>query len=168
MNWYFYQTNNCKIIADFFDFNKILYTPINLWDNHLDGGRHDITQELLTATKSGLIMSIDVLNNLLDWPITRQHVINFLCNNNYIWAWCDIDGFNITGRGQKNLVDIDTLIPKNKLSIFIDALPSNNHSILKLCNINIKIIKHNWFMKLPRIFSACERNSSRFLASLRV
>jgi len=165
MKWCIYQTANCNIIEDFLNFNEIDYQLADLWDEDLDFGHHNIPPDLLLSSNNVLIISIDILIDLLDWPVSRQNVTKFL-HNNYVWVWSDADGFTGANPHKEKLIDLDLLVPKDRLRIFIDAEPSKEHYINRLQNILVIKIKYGRFMKLARINNARlhkESNSKDFL-----
>jgi hypothetical protein len=161
MNWYIYQTNRCNFIEDFFVFKKFNYQLINLWDPELDYGHHFIPNDLLSSTNNVLIISVEVLSDLLSWSVSLQQIVNFINNNNHICVWNDLDALGTVNYNKKILIDLDSLIKKDRLHIFIDARLNDNHVLKQLQNINLIEIVHNRFMSPIRIASpGYEKNSS--------
>jgi hypothetical protein len=155
MNWYIYQNDNVTVLSEYFDFNLIKYKVIDLWHNYETvGGENNLTEELLSATNSGLVISGDVFNELISQTSSRQPLLDFLGRNNHIWVWSNIDGFNFINAGKDSIIKFDAEAPNDRICIFIDGEPFHNHWSHNLKNIRIQETKYNWLMRTSRIFNA--------------
>jgi hypothetical protein len=155
MKWHIYQTARCNIIENFLIFNEIKYELVNLWDSESEHRNHHIPDKLVSSTDNVLVISIEVLSNLLDLSVSKQNIIDFLNNNNHIFVWTDKDVLDTLNYNKKRLTNLDLLLPKNKLHIFVDAIPSNTNNINQLKNIQIIKITYNQYMSLARAQNAC-------------
>jgi hypothetical protein len=156
MKWYVCQDGRLTVISEYFDYNLIEYKFLDLWHDDPDGGGHnDISEELLTATNSGLIVSGYLFNDLLSQEPSRQRLLDFLNRDNILWVGNDSDGFWFLNEGKDNIIKFDELVPNNKLCFFIDGNPYQDHWCYRLKNIQILETKYHMTMKqIPRIFNA--------------
>ena len=64
-------------VIDYFTFNFIPYTQIDLWDNDIDMGRHTMNNSLLEKSNTLLVINGDIFLSLCDWDYSRQQLIKF-------------------------------------------------------------------------------------------
>jgi hypothetical protein len=155
MDWYICQDDKLTVISEYFDFNLIEYEFLDLWHNDPNGGGYnDIPENFRSVNNTGVIVSGYLFNELLSQESSRQHLLDFLNCNNILWVWTNYDAFWCINMGKDNLIEFDTVAPKNKICIFSDGTPYTDHWSHQLKNIQIQETRFNRSMLAPRIFNA--------------
>ena len=151
-------------LTEYFDFNQIEYKLDDLWNPNLDTyGRNELTSDILNNGPTLLILSGNIFLKLCRWEPSVTQLIKFCSKNNKIWVWDDIDSLIGAIANQKIISKLDSHIPCDVISIFVDGEISNCHPLTELKNIQIKTFPYNFFLHQPRIQNAIvnKHNCSR-------
>jgi len=152
MKIFLHQHFGLSEIEQYFDFNRIEYKKIDLWDPNLDvngvPGRYTLTSQDLLDENILLCMTHEDFVNILALEYSKKELLDF-CNKNYVWLFQWIDGVQ-TIKEYSKLLEIDSLIRSNAITIFLDGIFLHNN----LKNIKCQSFRYNVYMKIPRITNA--------------
>lgn len=147
-------TSNCDNITkiiEYFDFNQIFYTSIDLWNPTTDQfGRHTIDDPRLQQTNTLLVINFDTFFKLCNWDYSCQQLIKF-CKSNKLWVWGDTDGLLKITLKHTQLTTLDACVGPSSINLFIDGKISNHHALVTLNNIQVSSLPYSFFLHSPRI-----------------
>jgi hypothetical protein len=173
MKVFIYRMPLIDFISEYFDFNRLPFDDINLWDTELDTyGRHNISDQLLDQTDCLLVIEIKVLADLISWDHSFDRLVKFLRNNQLLVSQNGDSYFPINYHiphfNKQNLERLSNLIPKNSITWLSDYVMSDHYWIKSLRNIRVcdfpnitpSMIE---FSKFPRIVNAVteKKNASK-------
>ena len=142
-------------LTEYFDFNQIEYNLEDLWNPNLDTyGRNELKSNLLDNDPTLLILSGNIFLKLCSWEPSFTQFIKFCSQNNKIWVWNDVDSLVGAMISQIIISKLDSHIPVDVVSIFLDGEISDRHPLTKLKNIQLKSFPYNFFLHQPRIQNA--------------
>lgn len=149
---------NITGITTYFDFNQISYARIareSWWDPDVDQfGQAKLPDEIIHNNSTLVIMDYGTFTNLCKWPASLTQLIKFCSNNNKIWIWANIDGLPMSILHQSTLLSLDKQLTSSCITIFVDGILLDYHSLTKLCHIQIKTFPYNFCLHVPRIHNA--------------
>jgi len=144
-------SGNLTGLTEYFDFNQIPYTQVDLWNTKINGC--DLNIASLQENNTLLVVSNMTFIEICSCDNSKAQLIEF-CKNNKIWVWADMDGLIQASTNQKLLIQIDQLILSGSILLFFDGNLSAHHKFLKLQNIQYTIIPYSFFIRYPRITNA--------------
>jgi hypothetical protein len=148
------KCENISGITEYFDFNQISYTPIDLWEATLDQfGRYTMNHPLLQESNTLLVINFDIFFKIYNWNYSRQQLIKF-CKSNKLWVWDDVDGLLKLISDHARLTILDACVESASIHLFIDSKISNHHAASKFNNIQINVMPCDWCFRNPRIQNA--------------
>lgn len=149
-------------IVDYFNFNQIPHDKTDLWNPDLDtNGRRICGDDLVNDSQVLLVVCAEFFCEMWEWPTSRSKLLEFFNNNNKIWIFPDSDSLlSVCRRPYLDyLLEIDQLIPRGALKLFIDGRLSNRHVLTTLQNVKIVELAYNTFLSMPRILnSVCNKS----------
>lgn len=158
MQWFFDVSNATTTLKEYFSFNRINHHDVTLWQEHLDTyGRHDIPDRLLHGHDQVLVIDCQVLLSLLEWPQSMINVNRFINNSNHVWVWNNLDGLvQLTAKNMREKIqELDRSIERTNVTIFLDAMPVQDHWLNELNHIRTEVQPWQFFMmKGNRIIGA--------------
>lgn len=150
LQWYVYLSIETNYITNYLNFHDIDYIEDQLWDDQIDEfGRQDLSLRLQHANNSVLVISGQVLLNLLNEPRPKDNLQKFLNNNNYLWICSNTDGLIVADVYRSQIEMLDSLSASKNIFLFFDGLPSPSHWLYRLSCINISVMPVSWFLRAP-------------------
>lgn len=142
-----HTTNNLKAFSEYFTFNQIEYTNIDLW-SVVDKEQNDGQFILPSADKNQLVI-IDTMTfkDILSCDFSYQHLLQFVNNNNLLWVGDYLDSALNLHNSMEHIKILDALIPHKSILLWMDAKPLQD---LGFANIDIELNLHT-FTTVPRI-----------------
>jgi hypothetical protein len=138
-------------ITEYFNFNQISYTLIDLWEPTLDQfGRHAMNHSLLQDSNTLLVIDFDMFFKLYSWDYSHQQLIKF-CKSNKLWVWDNYDGALWATQKSNWLTTLDASVEPASINLFIDGKISSHHVLSTLSNIEISSFPYNFVLYSPRI-----------------
>jgi hypothetical protein len=140
-------------VVNYFDFNLIPYTQIDLWDGDIDQmGRHTMNNSLLEKSNTLLVINSDIFFPLCNWDYSRQQLIKF-CKSNKLWVMLDYpDALKALLSQHVGVTALDSCVEPASINLFIDGGLLSDHVLSNLKNILIDIVPYPWHLShIPRI-----------------
>lgn len=137
-------------IRSWLDFNNFRYKTREFWNQ----------VKMSFDIDSGIKRSIIVLNhnvfvNLFDSNQAYEKFQQLLYQENYIWVvGMDLALSLLTDQNKAKIENLDRILPKDRVTLFLDAHPLERCYLSKLSNFRTQIIPYNFFFKhAPRLQS---------------
>jgi hypothetical protein len=109
-----------------------------------------------------LIVNSNVFFELCSRLDGLEEIKSWCHNANKIWVCNDIDGLLFSVINYKNILQADTIVPKNAIQIFVDGKLSVHHALNSIKNINLKTIPYNFFLSSTRIpYAKVQKNNCK-------
>lgn len=147
--WYIQDHSSISLLKDYFDFNGLSYTSVDLWNSeHQD---YVVSDELLNSTKSVLVITAHVLRYIVRNCEQQDRLVKYINQYNYVWLWDTSDGFTQVLTGEAEMRQINRRIEFANLWIFVDGLPVRNHWSRDLARVKFLEFPLNKFVRMPRV-----------------
>ncbi len=147
--WYIQNNSSISLLKDYFDFNGIPYTSVDLW--HGDGGDYVVSDDLLESIGSVLVITAHILRYMVRNIKQQDRLVKFINQYNHVWVWDTSDGLTQVITDEAEIRRIDGRINFNHLWIFTDGVPVRNHWSRDLCRTKFLEFPINRFVHMPRI-----------------
>jgi hypothetical protein len=100
-------------------------------------------------------MCSDKFQNLCEWQLSYNQIVEFCSRGNKIWVWNNIDVGTYALRNKNKLLELDQIVQKDSITFFIDFQFSTHELLSKsIKNLTFKVQPYNWFFAMPRILNA--------------
>lgn len=142
-------------VDEYFTFNQMPYTKLDPFDPEVDvGGRYTLDHAPLK--ESGILFIIEglLLTELLEWPTSKQQLLDFCANGNKLWIWNRVDGLAFFLRNSESKLEFDKQVTPGTVTWFFDATPLPDSVVHQLTNSKFKIFPYNFFTHLTKIYRA--------------
>lgn len=120
--------NDSKIqdFSEYFDYNQIDYEKKDFWTFDVDKNG----QYLLPYQDKNQLIVVDVITfrDIISCDLSYQYLIDYLNNKNILWVGQKRDATLRINEQLDQLWEIDSLVPKNSLVLWMDGLPTDHWS----------------------------------------
>lgn len=148
MNIFAHPSNRSNLLTEFMDFNRISYSIIDLYDNSTS----TFKIPPLPGDRNLLIIDFFQLVGLSEHSTSYTSLIDFVSNpKNLIWVFDSYDFLIQVIKHHSIFNDLDCAMKHQNITLYLEALPTDDCFLKKLKNIQVNAVPYNWFMNFPRI-----------------
>jgi len=163
--YYTQLDGSISLLSEYFEFNDINYSMIDLSRIVDNVRRLDIPEKLLNSTENVLVVDGRTFSQLIGWPKSFDHLVEFLNSGNTLIFSSDMDSMVVFNYCYiRNLILLlDSKLNSVSITYLLDGKLPDKHWSNLLVNARIVSRPYSHFAKIGRLhFSGTEKYNNAY------